>query len=228
MSGALRSLLVCVAAAVAAAGIALAVLLMPWFTRAGIEAAGAPALSDLGRRSAYEAAETARRYVAGRTDVLPATVAGRPGFDDAAASHLADVRGVVTAARWVGVAALAGLWSLVAHAVAHGTQLELARGLRWAGRTLVAAAGVAALAGAADFGAAFVAFHELLFPKGGWLFPADALLIRLFPERFWALAGASFVALLAAGGAVLLWAARFVRTLFDDRLLDTARRPVGD
>lgn len=201
---------------------------MPWFTRVGIEVAGAPALSDLGPRSAYGAAETARRFVAGRTHSLPATVAGRPGFDEAAASHLADVRGVVTAARWVGVVALVGLWSLVAHAVAHGTQLELARGLRWAGRTLVAAAAVAALAGAADFGAAFVAFHELLFPKGGWLFPADALLIRLFPERFWVFAGASFVALLAAGGVVLLWAARFVRTLFDDRLLGAPRRPAGD
>lgn len=228
MSGAVRSLLVAVAAAAAAAGIALAVLLMPWFTRVGMEVAGAPALSDLGRRTAYEAAETARRFVTGRTDALPEAVGGRPGFDEAAASHLADVRDVFTVARWVGIAALVGLWSLVAHAVAHGTQMELARGLRWAGRALIGAAAAAALAGAADFDAAFVALHEALFPQGGWLFPDDALLIRLFPERFWVLAGASFIALLAAGGAVLLWAARFVRALFDDRLADARRQPAGD
>lgn len=32
---------------------------------------------------------------------------------------------------------------------------------------------------------AFVSFHQLFFPQGNWAFPADSLLITLFPEIFW-------------------------------------------
>lgn len=228
MSGAVRSLLTCLAAALATVGVALAVLLMPWFTRFGLEVVRAPALAEIGERSAHEAAETARRYVAGRTDELPGRVAGRAGFDEAAVSHLADVRRVLTVARWVAIVALVALWSLVAHAVAHGTQLELVRGLRWAGRGLMVLAVAVAFAGATDFGSSFVVLHEVLFPHGGWLFPADALLIRLFPERFWMLAGAFLVVLLAAGGSGLFLSARFLRTLLDDQARQTARAPLSD
>jgi uncharacterized membrane protein len=45
---------------------------------------------------------------------------------------------------------------------------------------------------------AFLAFHELFFEPGTYLFPADSDLIRLFPEPFW------FDAALAAGLAIIL------------------------
>lgn len=228
MSGHLRSALVALSSAVAAVGLALSVLLMPWFTSVGVRAAHAPAIAELGRRAALDAAETARRYVTGRVNVLPERVAGEDGFDAATREHLDDVRHVVTAARWLAVVALVALWNLVAHAVAHGTQPELARGLRWSGRALLALAAVLVLAGSVDFSSAFVAFHRVFFPQGGWVFPYDTLIIRLLPERFWALAGAAMVGLIAAAGVVLLLASRFVRRLFEERARHAWRTPFSD
>lgn len=228
MSGTVRSLLTSMAAVVATVGVAGAVLLMPWFTRLGIVVSGAPALAELGRPAAAEAAEAARRYVAGRADALPPLVSGSPGFDEASVAHLADVRRVVSVVRWIAIAAVVGLLSLAAHAVAHGTQQELARGLRWAGWALIGIAAALGFLGALDFRSAFVAFHEALFPQGGWIFPDDALLIQLFPERFWALAGGSLLVLMAVGGWAMLLIARFVRTLLSARPRPSAEQPLGD
>jgi len=33
----------------------------------------------------------------------------------------------------------------------------------------------------------FVRFHEVLFPQGNWSFPANSILIQIFPESFWKL-----------------------------------------
>ncbi|MDI6843155.1 MAG: DUF1461 domain-containing protein [Anaerosomatales bacterium] len=228
MSGQLRSLLVALASGVAAIGLALAILLMPWFTSVGVCAAKAPAVQELGKHAALEAAEAARRYATGRSRSLPEQISGRAAFDAATAAHLDDVRRVVDAARWVTVVALVALWNLVAHAVAHGTQFELARGLRWSGRALLATAAAFAVAGLADFTSAFVAFHRMFFPQGGWQFPDDALIIRLFPERFWALSGATLLGLIAVAGAVLLMASRFVRRLFEERGRVVGHAPFGD
>jgi uncharacterized membrane protein len=50
------------------------------------------------------------------------------------------------------------------------------------------------------FDAMFLAFHEIFFPPGTYLFEPGSRLITLFPEGFW------FDASLAAGGAVVLTA----------------------
>jgi Protein of unknown function (DUF1461) len=31
----------------------------------------------------------------------------------------------------------------------------------------------------------FILFHQVLFPQGNWSFPADSVLIQLYPEPFW-------------------------------------------
>jgi len=36
-----------------------------------------------------------------------------------------------------------------------------------------------------SFGVLFVAFHNIFFASGTWLFEYTDTLIRLFPERFW-------------------------------------------
>lgn len=46
------------------------------------------------------------------------------------------------------------------------------------------------------FGIFFDTFHRLLFPGGNWAFPADSLLITLFPETFWKLELTSILLLL--------------------------------
>ena len=57
---------------------------------------------------------------------------------------------------------------------------------------------------------AFLAFHELFFPPGTYLFEPGSKLITLFPEGFW------FDAALAAGAAVVV--AALVVTLVGLRL----------
>ena len=48
------------------------------------------------------------------------------------------------------------------------------------------------------FDQAFLAFHELFFPQGNFLFGPDSNLLRLFPEGFW------FESSIAAGLLILL------------------------
>ena len=45
---------------------------------------------------------------------------------------------------------------------------------------------------------AFTVFHELFFPPGTWSFPADSILIQLYPPDFW------FEAAMVAGVLILL------------------------
>jgi uncharacterized membrane protein len=53
---------------------------------------------------------------------------------------------------------------------------------------------------AVAFDQMFLAFHELFFPQGNFMFGPDSNLLRLFPEGFW------FDASLTAGTAIVLTA----------------------
>ena len=66
-------------------------------------------------------------------------------------------------------------------------------------------------AGLVNFDALFTWFHGLFFAAGTWEFPADSLLIELFPDGFWVAAGVTWAALVASGGLVLAVAGWFVR-----------------
>ena len=46
----------------------------------------------------------------------------------------------------------------------------------------------------------FAWFHGLFFSAGTWEFPADSLLIEVFPEGFWVAAGSTWGALVMLGG----------------------------
>jgi len=46
----------------------------------------------------------------------------------------------------------------------------------------------------------FVAFHEVFFDPGTWVFRYSDTLIRLFPERFWRDAFLAIAALSLVGG----------------------------
>ncbi len=58
---------------------------------------------------------------------------------------------------------------------------------------------------AVGFGVFFVAFHNVFFEPGTWMFLWSDTLIRLFPERFWRDIFL-YVALLSAGLGILVWA----------------------
>jgi len=54
-------------------------------------------------------------------------------------------------------------------------------------------------------------FHELLFPQGNWMFPADSVLITLFPETFFRGFAMQVLAATAAFSTLALMAAYTVR-----------------
>ena len=132
-----------------------------------------------------------------------------PLLDAKERSHMRDVGGLVR---------LLGTLSGVAALVLLLSVLTLRRERRRVGRLLLVAAGivggVALLLGVVmvvAFEPAFLAFHELFFPQGNFLFGPDSNLLRLFPEPFW------FEASLAAGLSILL--AALVTSLIGWRML---------
>jgi integral membrane protein (TIGR01906 family) len=156
-----------------------------------------------------EVAEQVRGYVVdddGRN--LPAAVDGRPAFDDAAVSHLLDVRHVLEVVHILsGVLALVLVLGLVFEVARKRTMLiaeALAAGAVWS-VALVAGCIVVALL---DFDWFFSAFHRLFFDSGTWTFPGDSLLILTFPEPFWVTAGAVWGGLILAGAGVFAVAAQ--------------------
>jgi len=119
-----------------------------------------------------------------------------PLLTDAEISHMRDVAHLVRAL-WIALMIAIGL--VIASLVA------LRREPRRAGIVMLwtsAGVGIAAIATGAffalDFDQAFLAFHELFFPQGNFLFGPDSNLLRLFPEGFW------FESALVAGLLIVL------------------------
>lgn len=121
------------------------------------------------------------------------------------AGHMRDVRLVlyVFLALAVGSAGLLA-WSVRRHSSDPRIWRSISRGGAALAVTLVAVGTFAALA----FGIAFELFHRILFPGGNWTFPADSLLIRLYPYGFWQFSAAAFGVLGIVGGLIVWFVAR--------------------
>lgn len=121
-----------------------------------------------------------------------------PLLNERERSHMGDVSRLVQLLLAVTVVALV---------LALATGLWLRREPRRQGSIMLTTAGaigavalVLAIVFAVTFDAAFLAFHQLFFPPGTYLFEPGSKLITLFPGAFW------FDASLAAGGAMILTA----------------------
>jgi len=119
-----------------------------------------------------------------------------PLLTDAEIGHMRDVAHLVRAL-WI--ALLIAIGFVIAALVA------LRREPRRAGTVLLWTSGGVGIAAilvggffALDFDQAFLAFHELFFPQGNFLFGPDSNLLRLFPEGFW------FESALVAGLLIVL------------------------
>jgi integral membrane protein (TIGR01906 family) len=133
----------------------------------------------------------------------PGVALAREGFGPTEISHLKDVRRVFGISLALTLISLAGL--VVSLALApRGARLAVlgASSTVALGMVILGMAAVSAI-GAVAFEPLFAAFHSLFFAPGTWEFPADSLLIRLFPEPFWMLAGAWWAALAVALVAVV-------------------------
>jgi len=192
--------------AVAVVGLALWPLTAPACVRGLVLLAGSEEYTGFDRELTLASAEAVRHFVIDRSaPALPAEVGGAPGFDAEAVSHLVDVRDVLIPSRTLALVAtvLAAAWCAVRIRGRQGKRL-VGSALRAAGWLLIGGGGLALIAGALDFDAFFAAFHSLFFAPGTWTFPADALLIRVFPLPFWISAGVLWAAFVLAAAVALI------------------------
>ena len=198
--------------ALAVLGITLRVLTVPGFTAYLVSYVDAPTRSELSRELALETAEHVRSYVAaGETEPLPAEVGGRSGFGPQAVSHLDDVAAVIAAAGWLtlGCVLVFVLW--IVRQIRKGEWRVIAAGTRAAGWLLAGGALGAVAASVVVFDVFFAWFHSLFFEAGTWQFSSADLLIQLFPEPFWILAGLAWGVLVLVSAACLLLVSRAVK-----------------
>jgi len=95
---------------------------------------------------------------------------------------------------------LAAVGVLLALRALRGRRRQVGRLFVTAAALVGALALIAGAVFAAAFDAAFLAFHELFFPQGNFLFGPDSNLLKLFPEGFW------FESSMVAGLTILLGA----------------------
>lgn len=192
--------------AVMVLGLALLPVTTPQCVGALVEAVGSSDLTGLSEAETLRAAESVRLFVIDPdAPPLPARIGGAAAFDEAAISHLIDVRDVLVPARWLTLVLFVMTvgWTIARLRSAGGRRIVSAatKAGAW---ILVGGAGLGVLAGLADFGAMFTWFHGLFFEPGTWVFPDSALLIRVFPLPFWTAAGALW------GACVLMFAALLI------------------
>lgn len=213
-----RTWLAAVALAVFAVGISVALLEAPAFTRLLSAQFSLAEEAGLPLERMQQVAEQVRAFVVAGRGTLPATVEGRPGFDAGAVSHLADVQRVMAGARIATAlsALVVAVW--LGFAVVRRRTAEIATALLGAAAICAGAVVVALVVSLVSFDVLFTWFHGVFFAQGTWTFPYDSLLIRLFPEPFWAVAGAAWAglvlvlaALFGVSGALLRRASRHVQ-----------------
>ena len=99
--------------------------------------------------------------------------------------HMLDVKIVLSAALKVWLAVLGVVVVLGVWAWRGGWLSEYKCGLSGGGLLTILLIATILILVLVAFGVFFVAFHNLFFEEGTWLFFYSDTLIRLFPERFW-------------------------------------------
>lgn len=193
-------------------GAAIVPLTAPGFTRRLAAKTSLATEAGLPKARMLQVAEMVRVFVVDtEAPMLPATVDGRPGFDQAAVSHLLDVRRVLSGARVV--------TGVLAAVLALGLAWEVARKRTDSIADVLTAGAICSavlvvlcvIAATTNFEAFFAAFHGLFFKAGTWTFPYDSLLIETFPESFWTVAGGAWGGLVLVGAGLLALGARALR-----------------
>lgn len=137
-----------------------------------------------------------------------------PLLDETERSHMTDVSRLVRLLTGILIVAL--IFAGIGAAWLRHEPRRQGRIMLLAAGSIGAAAAVLALVFAVAFEPAFLAFHQLFFPPGTYLFPPGSDLIVLFPEPFWfdaaLLAGAAIVLVAVLVGFVGWWRWRSART----------------
>lgn len=99
--------------------------------------------------------------------------------------HMVDVKIALRITLWVWYIALAGLFTMGLWAWRADWLYEYRQGVARGGWLTVLFVSAIILLVLLSFSVFFVAFHNIFFEPGTWLFYYSDTLIRLFPERFW-------------------------------------------
>ena len=139
---------------------------------------------------------------------------GGPLLDESERSHMTDVSRLVRLLTGILVVALV-IGGVTATWLRHEPRRQ-GRIMLLTSGAIGAVAVILALVFAVAFEPAFLAFHELFFPPGTYLFATGSELIVLFPEPFWfdaaLLAGASIVLVAVLVSLIGFWRWRSART----------------
>ena len=106
------------------------------------------------------------------------------GFTNAEISHLDDVYNLVHMAKTLWLLSLIALVLAFLINRKH-LQNQFILSLRSAAKLCLILCSCILLFLLFAWNSAFITFHQILFPQGNWAFPADSLIITLFPEIFW-------------------------------------------
>ena len=110
---------------------------------------------------------------------------GAPVYNQRELKHMVDVKSALGAALTVWRLSLVALVVLGLWAWRGGWLGSYRLGLSRGGFLTTALLGAAIVLVLLSFGVFFVAFHNVFFESGTWVFEYSDTLIRLFPERFW-------------------------------------------
>ena len=203
--------LLAVATAVLVALLAPLALFNPWFVSLLQQRADAAMLLGATQAQVDAATGTILAHLwLGGDFVVRLTPDGPPLLDAFERSHMVDVSALVRLLAVITIVAV--LMAILAGRVLRGRPTAIGGALLAGAGMVGAVAVVVALVFAVAFDAAFLAFHELFFRQGTYLFGPDSNLIRLFPERFWyeaSLSAGIFIVASALAVSVAGW--RLVR-----------------
>lgn len=128
---------------------------------------------------------------------------GSPVYNQRELKHMVDVKIVVKGALNIWRATGLAMILLAIWAWRGGWLGAFRTGLARGGWLTAIAVGSIIIFVLLSFGVFFVAFHNVFFEPGTWMFEFSDTLIRLFPERFWRDIFI-YVGVLSAGGGLLI------------------------
>jgi integral membrane protein (TIGR01906 family) len=175
-------------------GVALLLLLSPFYMHAALDMADAPRYLGLTPTETHAASDrTVGELLFGPATFAFAGPDGRPFYDSTEAGHMRDVRTVLFV--FLGVAIVGGMF--VATSVLRGwREPTVWRAVARGGVTLAVGLVVIGVFAWLAFDVAFELFHRLLFPGGNFAFdPAAQRLVQLYPLQFWQLSAAALGAI---------------------------------
>ena len=110
---------------------------------------------------------------------------GQPIYNQRELDHMVDVKNAMRMALLAWYASLIILFGLAIWAWRGAWSAEYRAGLQRGGWITAGLIGTIVIIVLISFGVFFVAFHNVFFDPGTWIFNYSDTLIRLFPERFW-------------------------------------------